>query len=370
MKRKDFKSCTMNTYAKMGGALFTVLLLSFAAFAPRAKAALPPGQNVPSVSGAVDRNSGASPADPQLVEARSLLRQAKVADAEKVVRQYLAAEPESADGHYLLGFILFRAIQSGASLEGLTQGAQYNTLDSQLTDLARKNAAASLAEYTAGARYRRPSAADLQIVALDYIILGDYADADKWLTQALEWNPQDADGWYYLGRTKYNENRFEEAIHAFQKCAQLSPKNIKAEDNLGLSYEGLGKIDEAIVAYQTAIGWQQGNGAADPSAGPYLDLGSLLLDQNRPQDALPHLQRAAEIAPRESRIHETLGKAYAETNRLPEAQKELEEAVKLAPQNGRLHFMLGQVYRRQGLLEKAKVEMELSGRLDAGRPTP
>lgn len=312
-----------------------------------------------------------APDDDRLSEARSLLRLGKVDEAEHIARQYADSHPESADGHYLLGFILFRAIQSGASLEGLTQGAQYNTLDSQLADLARKNAAASLAEYTAGARYRRPGAADLKIVALDYIILGDYADADKWLTQALDWNPQDADGWYYLGRTKYNENRFAEAIHAFQKCVQLSPRNIKAEDNLGLSYEGLGKIDEAIAAYQTAIGWQeerQATGAStETSAGPYLDLGSLLLDQNRPQDALPHLQRAAEIAPREARVHEKLGKAYTELNRLADAQKELEEAVRLSPKNGRLHFMLGQVYRKQGLTDKAREQMQLSGTLDGAR---
>jgi cytochrome c-type biogenesis protein CcmH/NrfG len=49
-----------------------------------------------------------------------------------------------------------------------------------------------------------PSAADL------------YPDADKWLTKMLEWAPNDSEGWYYLGRTKYNENRFAEAIRAFQ----------------------------------------------------------------------------------------------------------------------------------------------------------
>src|SRR5690242_9964018 len=366
MKGKNFKFCRMNTYAKMGRASFTVLPLFLAAFALCATPAQPPAQNVPPVS----RPADGSAASPQLAEARALLQQARIAEAEQAVRRYLADQPESPDGHYLLGLILFRQIQSGASLEGLTQGAQYNPLDPELTAAARKNAAASLAEYTAGARYRKPSAADLKIVALDYIILGDYADADKWLTQALEWNSRDADSWYYLGRTKYSENRFAEAIRAFQKCLELDPKNIKAEDNLGLSYEGLGKIDEAIAAYQTAISWQEGNGAAGVSAGPYLDLGSLLLDQNRSRDALPPLQRAAEIAPRESRAHEKLGKAYAEPNRLSEAQKELEEAVKLAPGNGRLHFMLGQVYRRQGLLEKAKAEMELSGRLDGGRYTP
>lgn len=303
-------------------------------------------------------------------QARSLLQQGKVDEAEHIARQYTGSHPESAEGHYLLGFVLFRAIQSHAALEGASEGAQYNALDPGLADFAKRKAEASLAEYTAGARYRKPEATDLKIVALDYIVLGDFPDADKWLTRALQWNPQDAEGWYHLGRTRYSENRFEEAVQAFQSCLKLEPRNVRAEDNLGLTYEGLGKVDQAIGAYENAIAWQQENGTAASSAGPYLDLGSLLLDQNRPRDALPYLQRAAEIAPKEARVHEKLGKAYAGVRRLGEAQKELEEAVKLSPRNGRLHFMLGQVYRKQGLMEKAKAELQLSGALDGARSTP
>ena len=77
------------------------------------------------------------------------------------------------------------------------------------------------------------------MVAVDYVLLGDFLDADRWLTKALSWNPSDADGWYYLGRTKYNENRFSEAIDAFQSCLKLDTHNVKAEDNLGLSYDCL-----------------------------------------------------------------------------------------------------------------------------------
>lgn len=316
-----------------------------------------------------------TPNDPLLEQARTFLRQGRLEEADHAVRQDLAARPDSADAHFLLGFILFREIQSGASLEHGSGGARYNALDPTLTNLASQSAKASLAEYTAGAHYRNPGAADLKIVALDYVILGDFVDADKWLTRSLQWNPQDADGWYYLGRTKYSENRFEEAIHAFQRCLNVEPRNVKAQDNLGLSLEGLGEVDEAIAAYETAITWEQEGGvnsasSGGPNAGPYLDLGSLLLDQNRPQDALPHLQRAAEIAPREARAREKLGKAYSDLNRLPDAQRELEEAVKLSPQSARLHFMLGQVYRKQGMTEKAKAEMQLSGALDGTRSTP
>ena len=115
-----------------------------------------------------------------------------------------------------------------------------------------RKATESLAEYTEGAKYRYPSARDIKVVASDYVVLSDFTDADKWFTKVVEWTPEDVQAWYDLGRTKYNENRFDEAISAFHKTLQLDPTNVKAEDNLGLSLGATGRNDEAIAAYKRA----------------------------------------------------------------------------------------------------------------------
>jgi tetratricopeptide (TPR) repeat protein len=276
--------------------------------------------------------------DTPLAEARSLLDLGNLEEAEQVTRRYLEVHKSSADGHYLLGYILFK----------------------------KQDPKSSLAEYTEAARYRTPGAADLQAVAGDYVLLKDYPDADKWFTKAVQWNPKDSLGWYYLGRTKYSENRFEEAVSAFEQCLKLDPRNVKAEDNLGLSFEGLNQLEKAMAAYRTAIDWQKD--AADKNAGPLLDLGSLLVDDNRPEDGLPYLLDAARISPEDYRVHRQLGKAYTHLNELEKAGNELEKAVKLAPQNAPVHFMLSQVYRRQGLMDKAKIESERYSAL-AGTPS-
>src|SRR5207248_2490025 len=196
----------------------------------------------------------------------------------------------------------------------------------------------SLAEYTEGAKYRDPSPYDLEIVALDYILMSDYMDADKWLSKSLDRNPYNPEGWYYLGRTKYNENRFGEAIHAFEECLKREPGSVKAEDNLGLSFAAMGRTDEAIAAYRRAIGLQERK--ADKDAGPFLDLGSLLLEERRTREAIPPLMEAAQISPADSRTHEQLGKAYENMGKLPEAQSEMQKAVELKPQDPALHFVL------------------------------
>jgi len=291
-----------------------------------------------------------------LAEARDLLAAGRFQEAQNAVQRYLSEHKTSADAHFLLGLIFFRQIQA----EALDTTTSPNDASSQTNFGSRKfreeNAKASLAEYTEGAKYARPSAADLKIVALDYVLLGSYTDASKWLARSVEDDPNDAEAWYFLGRAKYNENRFDEAIGAFGRCLGLEPRNIKAQSNLGLSYAGLNRVPEAQAAFLKAIEWQAGASRKDPEA--YIGLGDLLVQQNRASEAVPYLLEAVQIAPRESRAREKLASAYLNLNELGAAQKELESAIALDPRNPGLHYLLGSVYRKQGQAQKAKAEFE------------
>ena len=160
----------------------------------------------------------------------------------------------------------------------------------------------------------------------------------------------------YNGRTKYNENRFEEAVRAFEECLKLDPRNVKAEDNLGLSYQALGRTDDAIATYRNAMAWQEH--ALEKNVGPVLNMGILQLEQNKISDAVALLLQAEVIAPNDSRTHEQLAKAYSRLEDFEKAQAELEKAVQLDPNRSSLRFMLGQIYRKRGLMDKAKIELD------------
>ncbi len=344
--------------------IFILSVLPGSAHGPTpAEASLPPG--LFSGSQSEIRTLDPSQADAQLAQAKSLLDQGRTADADRAVGEYIAAHPDSADAHFLRGYILFKQIQAHSGTTDAGQHELYKEQGIPVQDAGFEEAAAkaSLAEFTEGAKYHKPAAFDLKIVALDYVVLGDYVDADKWLTHSLQTNPRDPDAWYWLGRTKYNENRFDEAAQSFAQFLKFDPKNVKAEDNLGLAYAGLGQTDKAMAAYQNAIAWQSEAAAKEP--GPYLDLGALLLEQNRPQEAVPYLLQAVAISPKESRHHEELGQAYFRLDLLQKAQTELETAVSLSPQNSRLHYLLGRVYRKEGLLAKADAEFNRSESLKA-----
>ena len=270
-----------------------------------------------------------------LQSVHELLNAAQFAQAEKVLRAYIKENQSSAEAHFLLGYTLFR----------------------------EQRAKESLAEYTEGAKYQRPHTADLKIVAADYILLGDFADADKWLTQVTGESPKDSDAWYLLGRTKYNENRFEEAIQCFQRVLSLRANDIKTENNLGLSYQGLNRIDEARKAFENAISWQKDSPVKD--AQPYLNMGTLLADQSQPSQALSYLQQAAALAPHNPKVLEELGRVYDLLKMPDKAQAELEHAIALAPDVAGLHYKLGQIYRRQGKQELAQKQFDICAKLNS-----
>jgi tetratricopeptide (TPR) repeat protein len=275
---------------------------------------------------------GQQSADP-LAQARALLASGKLQQSEDVLDAYLKANPASADAHFLLGYVEFR----------------------------EQKARESLAEFTAGAKYRRPQADELMTVASDYVMLGDYVDADQWFSAVTKEKPGDADAWYLLGRTKYSESDYRQAIACFERALSLRPQYIEAENNLGLAWRDLNDMEKAAAAFQTAIAWQ-GQQPLDPQ--PFLNLGTLLDDQSDFTKALVYLMRARDLSPDNPRIHEELARAYEGTNNLGQAQSELERAITLAPKASALHFKLARVYRREGLEEQAKREFELCEKLN------
>jgi len=268
---------------------------------------------------------GQQPTD-QLAEARAFLASGQLAKSEAFLHTYLIDHPASADAHFLLGDVLFR----------------------------EQKAQASLAEFTAGAEVRRPKPDELKTVASDYVLLHDYSDADKWFSAVTVESPNDANAWYLLGRTKYNEELYNEAIPNFEHALLLRPRYIEAENNLGLSLRELNKLDEAKAAFQTAIDWQSGSPI---DAQPYLNLGTLLTEQGDLEKAISSLLKAVTLAPNNPKTHEELANAYKAQNNFANAQSELERAVALAPDISALHYKLAEIYRKQGFKELARRDL-------------
>jgi len=266
--------------------------------------------------------------DALLFAAKALVHLERYTEADAALRSYLAWQSNSPDALYLLGYVLHRENRPADSLE----------------------------VYTKAAARQQPTGDDLKVVGLDYVLLGDYPSAIRWLEKAVELDANNAEAWYFLGRAYYTRSRISEAKAAFEKVLQLKPNDAKAENNLGLVFESEARPAEAIEAYQQAIAWQQAN--AKPSEQPYLNLGGLLLDEGRNEEALPVLEQAAKLSPTNALCRLKLGIAYLRLLKLENARRELEEAARLDPENAAVHFQLGKLYKQMRLLDQAQKEFQ------------
>jgi tetratricopeptide (TPR) repeat protein len=261
--------------------------------------------------------------DALLYRGKSLINLGQFEDAARALQSYREAHSDSDDAVYLLAYVRFRENKPEKSLRLFTEAA----------------------------KLRMPTADDLKVVALDYVLLADYEDAARYLELAVKMDPANLEARYHLGRVRYQQNRFDLAIAAFQEVLKRNPTDLKAQDNLGLSLDAENKTDEAIAAYQKAI--ELDAAAAAHSEQPYLNLGMLLAKSNRMNDAIPLLIRATEIAPTSGKVHYELGKAYFTSDHLQDGQREAEQAVRMEPGDRPAHYLLGRIYQRLGKLELA-----------------
>ncbi len=269
-----------------------------------------------------------------LAAVRAALAEQRWELADKLARAYLAGHPDSVEARYVLAQALFHENQPRESL----------------------------AEYTRAANLRPPSALDFRYIALNYVLLKDYSDADRWIERSAKEDNSAGETWYAMGRIKYTENRFAEAVASFDKALLLMPRSVKAEDNLGLALEGLNEQEKAIQAYRLAIKWQLG--AARRSEQPLLNLGVLLTNRNQLDEARSLLTEAVALAPRNGKVHAALGKLYQRMSLLKDAQSEFEQAIAAQPDDAALHFQLGQVLRKEGIEVRAKEELARAAALD------
>ena len=273
--------------------------------------------------------------DALLYESRAHVHLGQFTAAETALRRYLLLHADSDDALYLLGYVLHRQGKPAESLE----------------------------TYTSAAQHRAPTGDDLKIVGLNYVLLNDYPDAIKWLEKAVEAEPKNKEAWYFLGRAYYTRSRITEAHKAFLTALELDPRDAKAENNLGLILESEAQPEHAMDAYRKAIAWQ--DQSPRPSEQPYLNLGSLLMEQSRVSESIPLLQKAVELAPGNAICRLKLGTAYLRLGKLTDAQGDLEKAVQLAPDDPAAHYQLGKLYKEMKVLDRAKAEFDRTAELQS-----
>ncbi len=122
-----------------------------------------------------------------------------------------------------------------------------------------------------------------------------------------------------------------------------------------------GRIEPALAAFEEAE-------KRAPDFGPARYFrGKVLADVGRPEEAVPELQRAIDLDPRNTFALKRLARIRKEAGALDEAAALLQQAIELGP-NADAHFQLGLVYDLQRKHEDALRQFVAVGRLQRGYP--
>ncbi len=193
-------------------------------------------------------------------------------------------------------------------------------------------------------------------LAMSYVVLGrrDWARPElQKLSQSAPRNPLYL---YWKARLDHDDGKYAAAVDGLLQTIALDPRFVKAHDNLGLSYEALGRYDDAIRSYQEAVRLNREVTAGSPW--PPLNLGLLLSRLDRIDEAEPLFRESVRLDPRFPQGHYQLGTALEKKGRAEEAVKELEEAARLDASYTEPHYALARLYRRSGNTEKADRALE------------
>jgi predicted Zn-dependent protease len=96
---------------------------------------------------------------------------------------------------------------------------------------------------------------------------------------------------------------------------------------------------------------------ASPDNGPAMtELAVTLVDDVRPDKAVPIAERAVSLEPQNPRAYYALGSALLETGKPEQGARALEKAKQFAPNSSFIRFTLAKAYRALGREEEAKRE--------------
>jgi superkiller protein 3 len=133
----------------------------------------------------------------------------------------------------------------------------------------------------------------------------------------------------------------------WQTTLRRNPGSWMARVNLGNLLLQKGKVDEAIAHYKNALQ------ISPDSAQAHDNLGNALLQEGKVDEAITHLQKALQIKPGFAQGHLVLGNALLQEGKVDEAIAHFQKALQINPDNADARINLGNVLFQKGNVAEA-----------------
>lgn len=182
------------------------------------------------------------------------------------------------------------------------------------------------------------------------VMKGNLSQAEDLLIRACKVAPDSPDAYFQLGVFYDSRQESLRAVEQFERVIRLSPENPRAYDYLALNLEPLGQFERAEWSYRKGLAVNRG--ALFDSFLDY-NYGRFLMKMNRLDEALKHLNRAAELTPNVRAVYYERAKLNERLGHHGQARLDAEMALQLKDPAGvildlQVYYLLARIYSRLG----------------------
>lgn len=311
-----------------------------------------------------------APADPRVLRglANAYYYNQDLPSAERVYQQLLAAAPQDANAHLLLGLLYHEQGKAPAAIEELQQAAKLSDCSAAphliLASLyfAQNDFAKAIAEYQAALKINPQDADALYLLGALQYQEQQPADAEKNLQAALALRSNFPSALFALSAIHYEQQQYQRAATEREQLTKLAPNEPYYYAALAFAYEKLGRLDDALAAYQKSL-------ALKDDADNHVYIGLIYNRQNKFDAALAEFQKALALKPNDaftnSGIAATrfqIASAQMKACNLSAATESAKVAVSLNPSAVLYRDLLAQLYEAQNRGDDAaKLYTEMRG---------
>jgi tetratricopeptide (TPR) repeat protein len=205
-------------------------------------------------------------------------------------------------------------------------------------------------------------------LAMAYIELGRPQWARLELERLVAVQAENPLYWYWLARLDYDAHRYSEAIAELQHAISLDPKMVRAHDLLGLCYDYLGRLNNAVSSFERAVVLNRSQ--PTPSPWPDIDMAISQIELGQLAKAESNLREAVRYDSKLPQARYQLGRVLDKEGNTAGAIEEFKSAIALDPRYPEPHYLLGRIYHRLAKDELAGSEIQKFRQLQAEKQQP